>query len=232
MKKTSNISTDSKNAIVTTDYSSNSQKTTVTMDYYADQAEPVKLKKPKAPYFTAKRVALIAILTTLGTLTNIISIPLGGGSNFLSFAYIPSILAGMFLGIPGGFLVGGVADIIGCLISPKGSWLPLITLASACLGGIPGIITYFAKKTTPNILNKTLERNMLLWLNLFAVLVVCTAGLNTFALYLAYSKGKTFFAYLGVRLPFQFVTLFANGIVLTAITNIPEVRKQLTINRN
>lgn len=193
-------------------------------------AENNSAKTQKAPYFTAKRVAVFGVMTALSVVTNIVSIPITG-SNYLSFAYVPCVLAGMFLGIPGGFLVGLLGDVIGCIVAPHGAWLPLITLASTLLGGIPGIITYLAKKRMPDILERRLERNLLLWLNLIVILFVCTAGINTYALFLAYSKGKTFWAYLGVRLPFQFLMLFANGVVMTAIINIPEIRKLLDVTR-
>ncbi len=197
-------------------------------------AKSERLEKPqkprKQPYFTAKRVALLGIMTALGAITNIYSVKISG-SNWLSFAYIPCVLAGMFLGIPEGFIVGLLGDILGCLIRSQGAWLPLITLASALLGGLPGIITFFARKALPDILERRLERNLLLWLNLIAILFVCTSGLNTLALFLAYSKGKTFWVYLWGRLPFQFLTLFANGLMITAITNIPPIRMLLDPNR-
>lgn len=180
-----------------------------------------------AKKFNAKYVAYLAVFAALSTIANIWSIPLSQ-NNFLSFVYIPCILAGLFLGMPAGFIVGLIGDVLGCLIAPKGAWLPLITLASSLIGTIPGFVVYIWKKFNPECLEKTLVRNAILWASLLGVLLICTSGLNTLATFLAYSKGKTFWAYLGVRLPTQFIVFAVNGVILTAITNIPVIRKTLS----
>ncbi|MBQ6040867.1 MAG: folate family ECF transporter S component [Oscillospiraceae bacterium] len=56
----------------------------------------------------------------------------------ISFENLPLLMAGIFLGAPAGFLVGVMADVIGCLIVGY-SINPIITLGAGCIGLIAGL---------------------------------------------------------------------------------------------
>ncbi len=152
------------------------------------------------------KLTYIAVLAALCVLANVFSIQMSG-SNYLTFTYIPCFLAGMYLGIIPAAAVGLVGDVIGFLINPTGpQFNPLVCLASTLLGVIPALIYKLPK------INKVWK----LLISLAVCLVVCTAGINTLALWLMYGakNGKTFFAYLGTRLPFQMIMLAVNGVIL------------------
>lgn len=167
-----------------------------------------------------KRITFLAAFTALATLANIFVIPLNGGGNYISLLYIPCFFAGIFLGPLCGFAVGALSDVIGMLINPLGPWLPLITLASGLLGFIPGVVFKYVK-----IKSKTLK----LLISVGLCLVICTCGLNTLATYLAYSKGKTFWVYLGVRLPLQIGVAVINFIVIWDLLQFNALTKMLTL---
>ena len=48
----------------------------------------------------------------------------------VSFNYIPCFIAGAFLGPVEGFIVGFMGDLLGGLIRPLGTYIPLIGIAS------------------------------------------------------------------------------------------------------
>jgi len=58
----------------------------------------------------------------------------------IGFGSVPIMIAGIVLGPQTGFLVGGIADLVGFMISPMGSFMPGFTLTSALTGAIPGIL--------------------------------------------------------------------------------------------
>lgn len=164
----------------------------------------------KGVFFMNKTLKLTytAVLTAICALTNVFSVQLSG-SNYLSFTYIPCFIAGIYLGILPGITVGLLGDVIGQLIHPMGAYNPLIGLSCILLGVIPAIVY----RTLP------LNRPLKLIVSIFLCAVICTSGLNTFALWVMYSasSGKTFWVYLGARLPFQLVMFAVNGVLLLAI---------------
>ena len=58
----------------------------------------------------------------------------------IGFGSVPIMIAGIVLGPQTGFLVGAVADLVGFVVSPTGSFMPGFTLTSALTGAIPGIL--------------------------------------------------------------------------------------------
>lgn len=159
-----------------------------------------------------------AVLTAICAVTNVFSVQLSG-SNYLSFTYIPCFIAGIYLGVFPGMTVGLFGDIIGQLIHPMGEYNPLIGLSCVLLGAIPAIVYKVFN------FNKTLK----LLLSIFLCAVICTSGLNTFALWVMYSSqsGKTFWVYLGARLPFQLVMFAVNGVLLFAVQKSAVIDKLL-----
>lgn len=143
--------------------------------------------------YTALFVAVSAVLNCLSAQTTALS---------LSLTYIPSIVAGLYLGPFAGFLVGALGDGVGCLLFPHGAWLPLLTLSA----GLTGVMPWIAKKTVGKNLAATLCVAYLL------TLVVCTLGINTTTLWYTFARGKkTLFVYMGGRVVSQGLVLMLNA---------------------
>lgn len=161
----------------------------------------------KANFYTRK-IAYTAVFVALATIANVFTwLPIP--SFAISFAAMPSFFAGFICGPIPGFWVGALGDLLGQLISPKGAWLPTITLAAALMGLIPGLINKIPKLNT----------YIKIVLSFVVCLVVCTMFINTLTLWYtySYSKGstKTFWVYLWGRLPKQgLVSLINLGLTM------------------
>ncbi len=157
--------------------------------------------------FSTKKLVYTALFTALNVLANIFSIKLFT-SNYLSFVYVVCFMAAAYLGILPAAIVAFLGDLIGCFVAPKGEINPLILLSSTLLGLIPALIFKI----------KNLDLTVKLIIALVICTVVCTSFLNTYALWVMYSSSsKTFWVYLGGRLPFQLVNTFYNGVIVFAL---------------
>lgn len=58
----------------------------------------------------------------------------------IGFGSVPIMIAGIVLGPKYGFAVGAIADLVGFMMNPMGSFMPGFTLTSAMTGAIPGWI--------------------------------------------------------------------------------------------
>ena len=155
---------------------------------------------------TTFRITTIAMLSAICVVLNIFSIS-PSKVIMISFTMIPCMLAGLWFGPIDGFTVGVVGDFLGWLVHPDGAWLPLITLASGMLGLIPGFVRYIKVNCYMKIVISSL-----------LCLIICTSGLNTFALWLCYASGKkTFFVYLWARLPWQTLVTAGNCLIICAL---------------
>ena len=152
-----------------------------------------------------QKLCATAMLIALSVVANAFSIQLSG-SNYLSFTYIPCFVAAIYLGIIPAAAVGFLGDLIAGFLFPKGAYNILIGLASTLIAVIPAILYKFF----PN------HRRLNLFLSLLLCTVVCTSGLNTYAMWLMYGakNGKTFWVYLWGRLPFQLLNTVANGVIV------------------
>lgn len=165
--------------------------------------------------FSARKIAYIALLAAVSVILNTFTFTMPGSGFAISLTYVPTFFAGFFFGPAAGFLAGDIGDVLGCIIWPKGPWLPLITLASSLMGVIPGVVRYlpFGEKT-------------LLVISFLTTYLLCSAGLNTFALWHAYAATKkTFFVYLTARLPLQ-ITNMAVNMILTFLL-MPAFKKMI-----
>jgi len=151
------------------------------------------------------KMTFTAVLCALSVVANAVSVQISG-SNYLSFAYVPCFIAAIYLGIIPATAVGFLGDLVAGLLFPKGAYNVLIGLSSTLIGTIPAILY----KVMPK------KRFLDLVISLALCSVVCTAGLNTYALWLMYGakNGKTFWVYLGGRLPFQLLNTLVNGIII------------------
>lgn len=157
-----------------------------------------------------QNIAYTAILCALAAILNMLTIVTSIKYFAISFTYIPCFIAGYKLKPANAFLVGFLGDLIAAIIRPLGPYLPLIGLASGLLGLIPALVFKFSR------LNNAAN----IAISFLLTLIVCTSGLNTLALYLAYSKGGTFWAYLALRLPYQSIVVALNAIIVLALLPI------------
>lgn len=151
------------------------------------------------------KMTFTAVLCALSVVANAVSVQISG-SNYLSFAYVPCFIAAIYLGIIPATAVGFLGDLVAGLLFPKGAYNVMIGISSTLIGTIPAILY----KVMPK------RRFLDLVISLALCSVVCTAGLNTYALWLMYGakNGKTFWVYLGGRLPFQLLNTVVNGIII------------------
>lgn len=161
-----------------------------------------RIKKPRSVNRLnhTQKIVYVSVLTALSAAVNLLTYyPV----SYIAITFTPVVcfVAGYLLGAKAGFAVGFIGDLIGGLLFPAGVYNPLIGVASGLMGFIPGIIfEYFGG----NVYLKALISSIL-------TLFICTAGINTFALYLMYGLGKkTYFAYLITRLPWQVLNAAVN----------------------
>ncbi|MBQ3235851.1 MAG: folate family ECF transporter S component [Clostridia bacterium] len=167
--------------------------------------------------FTARSIAILGVLVALSTVTNILSINVIANIFSISFNHTVNFISGALFGPFFGFLSGVIGDLIGCLIAPKGPFNILITISS----GLPGLFSGVAFILYKRFIKK---KNAILY-TAFSIIVyifiavLVTSGLNTYALWLMYSKGKkTFWAYLSIRVPFQLIVTGINLFLSVAIS--------------
>ena len=122
----------------------------------------------------------------------------------LSFTATVGFFAGAMFGPVGGFTVMFTGDLIGCFFSGYAP-NPLIGLATGFLGMIPGLIMTHVRG---NFYVKAV-------LSFLLCLIVCTAGLNTFAIYLMSSSAGSvsYWSYMLTRLPVQIPVMVVNTIL-------------------
>lgn len=165
---------------------------------------------------SGKKIAYLAVFSAVMVVVNAFSLDIPPSLK-ISFTACAAFLTGAMFGPLGGFTIGCIGDVLGCLVIGQTPH-PLIMIASGMLGLIPGIIITYCKG---NFYVKSIVCFLLCFL-------VCTAGLNTFAIWFFFTKRSvSFFAYMLTRFPMQSAVMAINcalGIVLAKIlnrTNIP-----------
>ena len=157
-----------------------------------------------------KRLCHIAIFTAICAIINCFSFfPV----SYISISLLATVcmVAGILYGARDGFIIGFLGDLIQAIVMPAGAYNPLIGLASGIMAVIPAIVF---NKNTQGIYVKIAISSLL-------CLAICTAGLNTFGLWLFYALGKkSFLAYLFIRLPFQILVCAGNAIVSAIIIKV------------
>ena len=153
--------------------------------------------------FNAKTIAYLGLITAMSVIANTLDFPISAIGGKIAFTYIPNFLAGYFFGPGAGFIVGVLGDVLGCIIWPKGAWLPLITLAMGLMGAIPGLVRYIP-----------LSQKWHLVISYIAVFIVCSAGINAYAYWIAFAATKkTFWVYLIGKLPVSVPNMIMNLVL-------------------
>ncbi len=146
-------------------------------------------------------VALSVILTRFLAIMVTPTIRVGFGS-------IPVGMAGIMFGPIIGGMVGFLADIIGVLINPMGSFHPGFTLSSVLQGLIPGLIFLGFKKASAKTEVITFQK---IFAAEFITQLIVGVCLNTFWLTSLYGKG--FFVLLPARLVNIALALTINTVI-------------------
>lgn len=183
-----------------------------------------------------KRVTYTALFAALAVVLNVFTIQTGIKYFVISFVAVPCFVGGVLLGPYCGFVIGFLGDLLGAVINPFGAYMPLIGIASGLWGFIPGAIIrlgsnnsikYIFKQGGSSLITvKGVTQGYISYIaktiiSFALCLVICTAFLNTYALYLLYGNGRTFWVYLMVRFPMQSVVSVINcGICIILISAI------------
>ena len=93
--------------------------------------------KKKATYYLVVSGLLIGLSIVLTRVFSINLIIAGVPASRLSVGYLPIMLASILLGPVWGMGVGALADVVGFLLFPSGTYFPPITLTSALVGMLP-----------------------------------------------------------------------------------------------
>ncbi len=126
-----------------------------------------------------------------------------------SIGYMPIMLSGLLFGPIIGALTGIVADLVGVLINPQGTFHLGFTISSMLVGLIPALIIIFFKDSN----NKKLKKPIILSC-IFVCILVCIL-LNTYWLSLLF--GKSIFVMLPIRTLKSIIEMLIIFILLTIL---------------
>ncbi len=137
----------------------------------------------------------------------------------IGFSFVPMILSAIWLGPKYACIICGLADLIGALLFPFGTYFVGFTISAICKGLIYGLVLY--KKGEP-LTNKQL----IIRLIIACVLVVGIVNILMDATWLVIMYDKAFLAVLSVRIvpqlimiPIQIVTIFVLIKLLKPVTD-------------
>lgn len=129
----------------------------------------------------------------------------------ISFGFLPTMLAALWLGPKWTFVISVARDLIGSLIFPSGPYFVGYTISAGVAALIYGFILY-QKDNRAWGLKQLIVRSILA---VILVIVVVNLGLNT--LWTSITAGKAFWAILGTRLVTQAITAPIHIVIFVAI---------------
>lgn len=144
-------------------------------------------------------------------LTRFLGFMIMAGTVRISYGSVPLAMAGIMLGPVVGTLAGIVADLVGVLLLPQGSFFPGFTLSSALQGLIPALIVHklYIDKSVP--FSKIIT-NTVIAITLMTIIV--SLGLNT--LWLTFLMDKAFMVLLPTRV-LSSVIIGATSLVIIVV---------------
>ncbi len=152
------------------------------------------------------KLCATALLAAISVAANAFTVVIVG--NAVSFTYLPCFIAAAYLGVIPATVVGFVGDLVAGYLFPKGAFNLLISLASTLMGIIPGLVYRFLP----------CSRQAKLTLSLVITFVVCSAGINTYAMWQYVSTNyATFWIYFAIRVPVQALNAAVNGVILALL---------------
>jgi len=160
--------------------------------------------------------SLFIVLSILLSRLLAIRIPIGNVEVIrFGFGTIPVFLSAFIFGPLDGFIIGGLADLIGYWINPMGAFLPQFTLTSALHGLIPGIVFwYFFKRR----------------INYWSLAISCglgeAVGITLTPFFLHNAFGIPYAVLMPPRLGGYVLSFFLNALImLLLLTRIPQINK-------
>lgn len=154
--------------------------------------------------FSTKNVVTIGLMAALYIALYAIKIPIAVESR-VSVTFIPVAVAAYLMGIPAGILVGGIGDLLSCVLFPSGPYYPGFTVSAMMVGAIYGL---FFKG----------NKEKMMRLRVIGATAVITVGVNMVlnTLWLADLYEKAYFAFLISR-SIKNLIVFPFQIILTII---------------
>lgn len=167
-------------------------------------------KDLRVPVFAAILAAMSIVLGKFAAV-NI------GDTIRISFENLPVILSSVVLGPVWGALTGVCADLLGCVF--RGYAInPLITVAQAVMGVLPGIMTrYVFRSTSPKAVAATVAMSH----------VICSIGIKTVALHIAYTT--PFAALFATRIPSYIIVGAAEAYICALLMKSSAIRKEFSL---
>lgn len=176
------------------------------------------IEEDRTDKFSTNRITYIAIFVALSVAINTARI----GS--ISFGGFPIIMSGFFLGPINGFIVGGVADIVGFIIRPSatGGFNPAFVLTSALTGAIPVVVTRFLGERYPNYS---------LWKVIIGIFVgqMITSVLMVPMFRVMFFGGNTFLYFAGKAFIKQIISIPIYGFLITTVNE--SLRRSVNFDR-
>ena len=133
----------------------------------------------------------------------------------IGFTFVPLMLAGIILGWKYSLLIAGLADLIGALLFPFGSFFVGYTISAVLTGLVYGLFLYSKGEFK-------VDKKFMIHL-LIAILIVCiviNGGLNT--LWLVMTSKKAFLAILPTRVVKQLIMIPVMFITMVSLTKLLE----------
>ena len=137
----------------------------------------------------------------------------------IGFSFVPMILSAIWLGPKYSAIICGLADLIGALLFPFGTYFAGFTISAICKGLIYGLVLY--KKG-----EKLSNKELIIRLIIACIAVVGIVNILMDATWLVIMYDKAFFAVLSVRIvpqlimiPIQIVTSFVLVKLLKPVTD-------------
>lgn len=143
-------------------------------------------------------MALTAMLTALYFVCDRLLVIYPVPSVKVTFAFLAILAAAVWLGPVSAALVGGLGDLLGSLLMPAGTPMPLLTVSAVLEGLILGWLLF----ERPGVHRRTSHRWLRLVGGTVGVAILLHLLLNTFALALLFSPGAPL-PYMAAALPLR-----------------------------
>ena len=131
----------------------------------------------------------------------------------IGFTFVPLMLAGIMLGWKYSMVIAGLADLIGALLFPFGTYFVGYTISSVLTGLVYGLLLYNKEGV---IINKKYFIRLIMAILIVSIFI--NGGLNT--LWLVLTSKKAFLAILPTRVLKQLIMIPIMFITMISLTKI------------
>ncbi len=120
---------------------------------------------PLSVFKNTKLMAYLAILISLRLIFSIVSIPIPGFVQNISFSWVPLMVAGWYFGPVVGFFFGWVTDTLCYLIFTSGIWFWMYAIQESCVCVISGIFGFVYR-------TRSQSKHLKIWIDLLAQQII------------------------------------------------------------